>query len=104
MELHIDGAVIVLAGQVDVRSISTLRDHLYDQLAQHPHEDVVLDVSGVESVDVVVLRMIAVAGRFAVREGHRLTLRDCSPAVRRMLALSHLRGLVEVEPHTAASA
>lgn len=96
MELVVDGSVMVLSGQLDVRCISVLREALYDQL-ESCSGDVALDVSGVESVDLPVLRMIAVASRMAARGGRRLMLRGCPAVVRRMLHLSHLRGLVEVE-------
>ncbi|MCW2780522.1 MAG: Sulfate transporter/antisigma-factor antagonist [Marmoricola sp.] len=102
MDLTIDGPTLVVAGQIDVRCVTELRDALYDHLETHP-EDVFLDVSDVESVDLTVLRMIAVASRLAAREDHHLTLRGCPPAVRRLLHLTHLRNLVEVESGAATA-
>ena len=52
----------------------------------------------ITSADVTALRVLAVATRQALRDGHRLTLRGCSPAVRRLLHLSHLRRMVVVDP------
>ena len=45
----------------------------------------------------IALKVLAVASRQAVREGHHLALRGCSPAVRRLLHLSHLIRVVELE-------
>ena len=44
------------------------------------------------------LKLIAVANRFAEREGRRVVLRGGSPGVRRLLHLSHLRWMLPVEP------
>ncbi len=49
------------------------------------------------------LKVLAVATRQAVREGHHLTLRGCCPAVRRMLHLSRLSRFVEVERAAATA-
>ena len=49
------------------------------------------------------LKVLAVATRQASRDGHHLTLRGCGPSVRRMLHLSRLIRVVEVE-RVAASA
>ena len=96
MEFRTDGRTLQVSGQVDVRTIAELREALYMHLEQHPG-DPVLDLSGVESVDLAALRMIAVASRVAVRQGRRLLVTGCPPMVRRLLHLSHLRALVAVE-------
>jgi anti-anti-sigma regulatory factor len=61
---------------------------------------VVVDLSEVGGVDLTALKVLAVATREASRDGHHLLLRGCSLPVRRMLHLTHLRRMVEVE-HTA---
>jgi anti-anti-sigma factor len=96
MDLEVQDATLRVAGQVDVRCLAELRDALHELLRSRP-EDCVLDLSDVESVDLTALRMIAVASRVASRQGHRLTVRGCSPLVRRLLHLAHLRGHVRVE-------
>ena len=96
MEIHIDGPRLVLAGDFDVRSTWRVRDALYDHLAEHA-EDVVLDLTEVSTIDVTALRVLAVASRQAVAQGHHLTLRGCQPAVRRLMLISRLHRLVEVE-------
>ncbi|WP_246415920.1 STAS domain-containing protein [Nocardioides luti] len=91
-----DGATLVLSGDFDVRSTWEVRNALYEHLEGHD-EDVVIDMTDVNAVDVTALKVLAVATRQAVRAGHHLTLRGCSPAVRRMLHLSRLIRVLEVE-------
>ena len=103
MELAADGAVLFIGGQLDVRCVTELRTAVYDHLEAHPGH-VVLDLSGVESADLIVLKMLAVASRMANQSGHRVTVRDCPDGVRRLLHLSHLRGLMTVEDSGAETA
>jgi anti-anti-sigma regulatory factor len=44
-----------------------------------------------------VLKMLAVASRMANEAAHRVTVQDPPPAVRRLMHLAHLRGLLTVE-------
>ena len=92
----IDGPTLVLSGDFDVRSTWEVRNAIYDHLECHDG-DVVVDLSGVSAVDLTALKVLAVATRHALRDGHHLTLRGCTPAVRRMLHLSRLIRVVEVE-------
>jgi anti-anti-sigma factor len=101
MDIVTDGPTLVLSGDFDVRSTWEVRNAIYDQL--HAHDDVVVDLTGVTAVDVTALKVLAFATRQAVREGHHLTLRGCGPAVRRMLHISRLIRVVEIE-RAAASA
>jgi anti-anti-sigma factor len=96
MEITADGPTLRVDGQLDVRCITELRTAVYDHLEAHPGH-VVLDLSGVESADLTVLKMLAVASRTANRAGHRVTVRDCPDGVRRLLHLSQLRDLMTVE-------
>ena len=89
-------------GDFDVRSTFQVRTAVYDD-ALATHDDVVVDLTDVTSVDVVALRVLAAASRQASRDGHRLTLRGCNGAVRRLLHLTHLIRLVEVERHAASA-
>jgi len=102
MEIYADGPRLALAGDFDVRSTWQVRAALYDHLATHT-EDVVLDLSEVDTIDVTALKVLAVASRYAVTHGHRLTLRGCRPAVRRMMLISRLNRLVELEPVPASA-
>lgn len=96
MEILSDGPVLRLSGDFDVRSTWEVRTAIYDHLEGHD-EDVVVDLTEVDTIDVTALKVLAVATRQATREGHHLTLRGCSPAVRRMLHLSRLIRVCEVE-------
>jgi anti-anti-sigma factor len=96
MEIFTDGPTILLSGDFDVRSTMEVRNAIYEHL-QGLDADVVIDLTDVTTIDVTALKVLAVATRQASRAGHHLTLRGCGPAVRRMLHLSHLIRVVEVE-------
>ena len=102
MDIVVDGPALVLAGDFDVRSTMEVRAALYEHL-DRTGDDVVVDLSGVRTVDHTALKVLAVATRYADRAGRHLVLRGCCPAVLRMLHLSRLIRVVELErqPHTA---
>ena len=102
MDIQSDGARLVLNGAFDVRSTGDVRKAIYDHLAAR-EEDVVVDLTHVDSVDVTALKVLAVATRQASRLGRHLILRGCGPAVRRLLHLSRLIRVVEVERETATA-
>jgi anti-anti-sigma factor len=102
MEVVSRGHVLVLSGDFDVRSTLEVRTAIYAHLRGHD-QDVVLDLTGVATVDLTALRVLAVATRQATRGGHHLTLRGCRPAVRRMLHLSRMMRFVEVEREAASA-
>lgn len=90
-----DGAVVTLCGDLDVRSTPQVRDAVRQALGGN--RAVVVDMTDVGAVDVTALRVLAFASTQAVRSGHRIVLRGCGPSVRRMLHLSRLIRVVEVE-------
>ena len=102
MEIVTDGQTIVLSGDFDARCTDRVRTALYDVL-EGRDADVVVDLSEVDSVDLTALRVLAVATRQAARAGHRLTLRGCNGAVRRLLHVSHLIRVVEIERAAATA-
>lgn len=95
MEIVTDGPTILLNGDFDVRSTMEVRATIYQHLSAFGH--VVVDLTEVTTVDLTALKVLAVATRQAGRDGHRLTLRGCGPAVRRMLHLTRLAHVVEIE-------
>jgi anti-anti-sigma factor len=97
MQLTTDGNTLVLTGSLDVRCTAELRAAVYHLLAQRTG-DIRVEISGVESVDLTTLKMLAVANRTAEREGRRVVLSGGTPGVRRLLHLSHLRSMIPVEP------
>ena len=64
MDIMTDGPTLVLSGDFDVRSTREVRNAIYDHL-ERPRQDVVVDLSGVDTVDVTALKVLAVASRQA---------------------------------------
>ncbi len=100
MDIMSDGPVLVLSGDLDVRSTMQVRTAVQELLGSY--DEVTIDLSGVGSADVTALKVLAAATVQAIRDGHHLTLRQPSPAVRRMLHISHLARIVQVIPPPAA--
>lgn len=100
MDIVTDGPTLLLSGDFNGRSTSAVRSALHRQLATTEHT-IVVDLTGVESVDVPALRVLAFASHEAPRTGHHVTLRGCGPAVRRMLHLTRLMRFVELEQRVA---
>ena len=100
MDIRTDGPTLVLHGDFDGRSTFQVRSALTEQLAADEHE-IVVDLTGVRSIDVPALRVLAYASHAASRTGHLIRLRGCGPQVVRMLLLTRLMRFVEVD-RTAA--
>ncbi len=79
MDIMSDGPVLVLSGDLDVRSTMQVRTAVQELLGSY--DEVVIDLSGVESADVTALKVLAAATVQAIRDGHHLTLRQ--PVARR---------------------
>ncbi len=74
MDIMSDGPVLVLSGDLDVRSTMQVRTAVQELLGSY--DEVAIDLSGVESADVTALRVLAAATVQAIRDGHHLTLRQ----------------------------
>ena len=96
MELTVNDHTLTLRGHFDVRSTGRVREALYDQI-EHGTGDVVVDLADVEAIDATALRVLAATTRKMERQGRALILRGCSPALRRVIALTRLRRMVTVE-------
>ncbi len=88
---------ITLSGRLDARCSAEVREVLYDHIERHPDEDVILDVTEVESIDATALNMLAAAALRLERMGRRVILRGSSPALRRVLAFGSWRRLFRLE-------
>ena len=95
MDATVEGEALVLAGRLDGRSTSQVRDLLYELIGRHDH--VVVDLTEVDSIDITALRMLAAAGALLERDGRSLVLRGCRPAVRRVIAFTRVRTVLQVE-------
>ncbi len=102
MDIVADGPTLTLGGDFDVRSTMEVRSAIHDALDAYD-DDVVVDLTAVETIDLTAARVLAYATLEAGRSGHHLRLRGCGPAVRRMLHLTRLARIVEVERHAASA-
>ena len=96
MEITADGPTLLLSGDFDVRSTGAVRSAIDDQLDTWSG-DITIDLHGVDSVDLTALKVLAAASRRAIRAGHHVVLRGATPQVLRMLHLTHLIRVVELE-------
>lgn len=88
--------VVDVVGELDLRSTARVRERLEDALAAHPAR-LVVDLSQCTFVDAGALAMLLEAHRRISRAGGVLTLRACSPRVLRLLSLTGLRRVFDLD-------
>ena len=97
MEVFKLGSTLALSGRFDGRSSSMVRDALYTHIDETPDQDVVIDLSEVESLDTTALKLLGAASHYLERGGRHLVIRGATPAVRRVLTFTRMRRLFQVE-------
>ena len=87
---------VEVVGDLDLGSVARVRETLHDALSVKPAR-LVVDLERCGFVDASALAMLLDAHRRAWRHGGVLTLRGCSPRVLRLLSLTGLRRVFELE-------
>lgn len=87
---------LALSGRLDASNVGDVRARV-DWLIDTTNDDVVVDLSEVDVIDVTGLGMLAAAHRRLERAGRRLVLRGCVGHVRRVLAVTRLGRVMHVE-------
>lgn len=101
MEVTTNGEALLLDGRLDGRSTAMVREALHAHMSRF--DDVVVDLTDVESIDVTGLTMLAATSKLMEREGRHLILRGCRPALRRVIAFTRIRGVLELEKQAATA-
>ncbi len=96
MHAGVDGALVVLAGRLDVRGAPVAREALQAALKAGKGE-LVVDLSRVELLDATGLGVLVAAHRRARLAGRRLVLRDAAPRVARLLSLTRIDRIIATE-------
>lgn len=101
MLVEISGSTVSLVGPFDGRCTAEVRDALHELAAVH--DEVVVDMAGVDSVDVTALRLLVAVSTSLDRRGGSLVLRGCRPSVRRLITVARMRRLLSMEPVAGAA-
>lgn len=87
---------VQVVGRFDGSTVPLVRAALHEAV-DDGDEDVLLDISGVDWIDLPALALLADTQRRLRERGRRLRLRGCEPRVRRALAVTRLNRLIDVE-------
>jgi anti-sigma B factor antagonist len=90
-----DGGALRLAGELDLATGDLLRERLAELVGA---DRLVVDLAGLEFVDVTGLNVLLDAHRAQRERGCALVVRRPRPMVLRMLTLLRLDGELEIEP------
>jgi anti-sigma B factor antagonist len=96
MSVLVEQGLVQVVGALDHASVPRTREELHAALAATP-ERLVVDLTGCTFVDASALSMLLDVHRRACRAGGLLTLRGCSPRVLRLLSLTGLRRVFDLE-------
>lgn len=87
---------VIVEGELSARSISTVRTELERALALHPSR-LIADLSRCTLLDAEGIALLVEVHRRIYRSEGRLVLRGCSPRCLRLLGLSGLTRVFEIE-------
>jgi anti-anti-sigma factor len=94
------GYELAVSGRVDMHTASDVRDALHAAIDAGTG-DLVVDVSGVDLIDMTGLGVLIGAHRRAVLANRRVVLRDASPRMLRILRMTRLHRVLTVETTAA---
>jgi len=103
IRLDDDRLVAAVRGEVDYASGSTVRAILDGVVDHGGHTDIVIDMRDLQFIGAAGLEVIAHAARRLGAVSGRLTLRSPSPFIRRLLEITAVDELVEIEPSDPTS-
>ena len=89
-------AVVHITGALDVTTLPRVREQLEQALAGRPGH-VVVDLAACTFVDASALAVLLDLHRHLCRTGGALTLRGCCPRVLRLLSLTGLRRVFDLD-------
>ena len=92
-----DALVVAIGGDADVKSSSTLENHLTRFLARQPNF-AVIDLSGLAFISSLTLGMLVHAHRSVHRRNGRLLLAAPQPQVMEVIRRCHLEDVLNVYP------
>ncbi len=98
-----DAPVCEVSGALDVTTAADLRADLTAILAGASSSDLVLDLAGVEQVDMVGLGLLVGVHRQAQRGGRRLVLIHVPPRVMRLLVATRLHRVLSIRDVVSTS-
>jgi anti-sigma B factor antagonist len=93
----VEGTLVCLIGRLDVLGASAAREALHAAVSSGTG-DLVVDLSEVELLDATGLGVLVGTHRRARLAGRRLVLRGAVPRVSRILALTRLDRIIQVQP------
>ena len=97
-----EAAVIALAGEIDMVTVPDVR-RCITQCTAGGYIDITLDMSDLSFMDSGGVAVIAATIKELNRRGGRLALRNPTPIVKRVLEISRLAGLLEIEESTGST-
>jgi anti-anti-sigma factor len=92
-----DAPVFAVHGSLDVTTAADLRAEMTALLASGPRTDLIVELAGVEQVDMVGLGLLVGLHRQAQRTGRRLVLSEVPPRVMRLLVATRLHRVLAIK-------